>query len=343
MFTVCVEAPTRIDLAGGTLDINPLYHILDRPITVNVGIDLDAKVLVRPSEDGIFKFNSIDQGLTCEGDYQTITKVKTLPLFSMLLEEFWEEDWPSLELEVSCKSPAGAGLGGSSCLAIAFSSALQHTAQKIGLREIDDEYDLVQRVQAVETKLIRCPTGCQDYWGAVRGRLNILSFGAGGVTVDTVSPKEVSYLSDRSIVCFSGKSRASGMNNWSIFKQVFDGDEDLLMKLNHIGSLSSRVAEAIKSADWERVLGLSIEEWQLRRDLWPEIETLETKTIDEAARKAGAKLSRICGAGGGGVMAIFAEPSVREQVIREVEAVGGEILDANISEQGVRVSVQDIQ
>ena len=255
----------------------------------------------------------------------------------MLLEEFWDSSWPCLNIEVRCKSPAGAGLGGSSCLAMAIAFGLQLSAQKLGFSFDDDEHDIVQRVQAVETRLIRCPTGCQDYWGAVRGRINILAFGAGGVAVETIEPSDIDYLDDRLIVCFSGKSRASGMNNWSIFKQVFEGDEQLRARLNQIGLLSARVADCVKSKQWEQVIGLSMEEWQLRKSLWPEIETRETKSIDSAAMSAGAYFTRVCGAGGGGVMAIFAEPDKRDSVIKAVERVDGVILDARIDRDGVRV------
>ena len=42
------KAPTRIDLAGGTLDIWPLYLFLRNPLTVNVGIDLHAEARLVP-------------------------------------------------------------------------------------------------------------------------------------------------------------------------------------------------------------------------------------------------------------------------------------------------------
>lgn len=339
MFAVCVEAPTRIDLAGGTLDINPLFHILDRPITVNMGITLNAKVTVRPHESGSFFFNSKDQELKSEGSFHDVTQSQELPLFGLLLKEFWREDWPTLSIESSCLSPAGAGLGGSSCLAISMAFALQYTAQRLGLQEVDDEYDLVKKVQNIETRLIRCPTGCQDYWGAVRGRLNVLSFGAGGVAVETINPEHTQYLSERMLVCYSGRSRASGMNNWSIFKRVFDGDDSLLAKLNQIGQISSKVSEAIRASRWNQVIEMSKEEWQLRKSLWPEIETAETKAIDKAALEAGATLSRVCGAGGGGVMAIFVEPELKNKVAEKVIEAGGQLLDATLSKQGVQVNI----
>ena len=44
-------APTRIDLAGGTLDIWPLYLYFDNPPTLNAAIDLYATVELVPRKD----------------------------------------------------------------------------------------------------------------------------------------------------------------------------------------------------------------------------------------------------------------------------------------------------
>ena len=45
---ISTRAPTRIDLAGGTLDIWPLYLFHPRSITINAAIDLYAKVEIAP-------------------------------------------------------------------------------------------------------------------------------------------------------------------------------------------------------------------------------------------------------------------------------------------------------
>lgn len=57
------RAPTRIDLAGGTLDIWPIFLLLDQPVTVNVAIDLHAVVEVSPLKDGRIELISEDLDL----------------------------------------------------------------------------------------------------------------------------------------------------------------------------------------------------------------------------------------------------------------------------------------
>src|SRR6187431_3082714 len=46
------SAPTRIDLAGGTIDIWPLYLFHDGAATLNAAISLRAHVRIEPRADG---------------------------------------------------------------------------------------------------------------------------------------------------------------------------------------------------------------------------------------------------------------------------------------------------
>src|SRR5947209_16853073 len=73
--TVEAVAPCRIDLAGGTLDIWPLYLFLDGGLTVNIGIDLYSRVRIRRREDQRIHLRSLDTGAELEASH-----VDALPL-----------------------------------------------------------------------------------------------------------------------------------------------------------------------------------------------------------------------------------------------------------------------
>jgi len=53
--TFTVTAPTRVDLAGGTLDIWPLYCLFSGAKTINVAINLEATGLFRTEPHTSFK------------------------------------------------------------------------------------------------------------------------------------------------------------------------------------------------------------------------------------------------------------------------------------------------
>ena len=57
---IYAEAPNRIDLAGGTLDIYPLYLFLEGGVTVNAAISISSKVSVHSRKDGRIAIYSKD-------------------------------------------------------------------------------------------------------------------------------------------------------------------------------------------------------------------------------------------------------------------------------------------
>ncbi len=337
MIKVTAKAPTRIDLAGGTLDLWPLQHLLDHKMTVNVAVTLDAQVEVCQSNDDKFHLVSQDQSKSFSGRFEETCQSRELPLLGLLLKAIWSEGLPPLTITTSAKSPAGAGLGGSSCLGITLAGALSRAKHIADNSDELDEARLIQTVQDVEAKLIHSPTGCQDYWGALRGGINLISFPFGGTSVNTLSPDSLPGITDELILCFTGKSRDSAINNWEIFKRIFDGDKKLLSIFNDIGSVAEQLGEAILTGDLNQTIFLSKNEWDLRLKLWPNIITPETIKLDEAAQKAGARFSRVCGAGGGGVMAIFAPKDAHAKVCEALNHAGGIVLKAGVSPNGLQV------
>lgn len=348
MKKVIARAPTRIDLAGGTLDLWPIHNILDHKTTVNASISLEAETVITKSPDKSFHLISKDQELSFSGNLEEASTNRKLPLLGILLKAYWQNEHSPITIQTSAKSPAGSGLGGSSCLAITVATALSKSKQFFDNSAIDikskdlifNEKDLVNTVQNIEARIINSPTGCQDYWGAVRGGINVIRFPFTGAEVTTSSTASIKSLRDELILCYCGKSRASALNNWEIFRRFFEGDQNLFETLGLIGEVASLCGDAVLKGDYEKVLSYSKKEWDLRCQLWPHITTDETDRIDQAARKAGAKFSRVCGAGGGGVMAIFSPVEKRSSVIEALKKAGGQVLDGTIIDQGLFVTIE---
>lgn len=338
MLKITAKAPTRVDLAGGTLDLWPIHNLLDRKATVNVAVSLEATVEVTKSPDLNFHFISEDQNSQESGSFDAIIRSPKLRLFSLLLSAYWHKDLPPISIKTRAKSPAGAGLGGSSCLAVAFCKALSSARRHFDKSyRLPNEETIVRTAQDVESRVIHAPTGVQDYWGGMRGGINILEYPFGQTLVTTLPGQLWDHADFKLVCCYSGKSRASAINNWEIFKRIFDGDQDLLAKIATIGHEAADCAEAILKKDWTSALRASHREWHLRTALWPAIETPETKRIDVAARAAGALFTRVCGAGGGGVMSIICPSSDVSKIAAAMSEAGGTVMDVTVGGPGVSV------
>ncbi len=333
-------APTRVDLAGGTLDLWPIHHLLDHKATVNFAVTLPATVTMEVRTDNIINVRSEDQNIELKGTYEALLGTTSLPLFTSFLRHLWSKEFPGLTVTMSAKSPAGAGLGGSSCLAVTLASCFVAARNQIGTPTQMGDHELVESARDIEARLIAIPTGIQDYWGAVRGGLNVIKFPPGRPEIHTIQHGCGKELAESLTLVYSGKSRASAGNNWKIFKSFLDGEKRFHTIFNQIGALAEEMGTAIKTENFSEVLRLSSEEWRLRCELWPEIETDETKSISAAVKKVGAKLVRVCGAGGGGVMGVFSNPSERSAIAAAAKSAGGTVLDAGFSPAGLTVTLQ---
>src|SRR5215210_5601889 len=118
-------APTRIDLAGGTVDIWPLYLFHPGAMTVNFAISLYARCRIETREDERIILESRDRRVTFEtrlAEVENLAREERLELIAKLVHFFKPET--GFHLVAEGMAPAGAGLGGSSALAIACIGAL---------------------------------------------------------------------------------------------------------------------------------------------------------------------------------------------------------------------------
>src|SRR6476469_598550 len=82
---IVTSAPTRIDLAGGTVDIWPLYLFHERAQTVNAAISLRAHAEIFPRTDGRVRLESVDTAASVEvARWEELRGDTTLPLLSKL-------------------------------------------------------------------------------------------------------------------------------------------------------------------------------------------------------------------------------------------------------------------
>ena len=104
------SAPTRIDLAGGTIDIWPLYLFHDGALTVNAAISLRAHARLDAREDGCVELRSLDADRTVSArDWAGLDGAGDLSLLARLARHY---QLAGATLTTRGESPAGAGIAG---------------------------------------------------------------------------------------------------------------------------------------------------------------------------------------------------------------------------------------
>lgn len=351
------KAPTRIDLAGGTVDIWPIYLFLRNATTLNLGIDLfaEAQLTESSSSSGKVLLKSQDQKNElelCWEDLAAETPPRVHPsleLHAKLLRFFVLErvrngshDFKtSFSLSTIARSPAGAGLGGSSTLAIAMIGALATWARG-GIDPVRDGERFIEIVRDTETTVIKVPAGLQDYYGAMYGGLQRLQWKAGNHERSWLGADILSEMQSRLLLFYSGQSRNSGINNWALFKSFIDGQGPVRDQFAQINEATHELDAALLAKDWKNVGKAIAAEWEVRRKLAPGITTPELDQAFENARREGASAGKICGAGGGGCFFVYLdEPNenLKKKVIEKVVTPSIRSLPFKAVPRGLEVQV----
>src|SRR5579859_2355771 len=151
--TIVAQAPCRADLAGGTMDLWPLYLFHPGALTLNFAVKILTTCRLTPLAGKQIVVRSLDTKK--EESFPDIAAVRAarkfrLPLAARLLQFFAPKE--GLVMETDSESPAGAGISGSSALMIAATAALaRFTGRKLNREEIREI------AQNVEAQIIKVP------------------------------------------------------------------------------------------------------------------------------------------------------------------------------------------
>ena len=326
-------APSRIDLAGGTLDIYPLYLFEEGGITVNVGTDVSSRVRLTPRADRQVRLRSVDTGM--EQHAASVDELELrgpLDLVARLLKFYAPAT--GVDVETENRAPKGSGLGASSSLLIALSGALT----ELNETRYDGE-TLIRYGADLEAQSIEIPTGKQDYYAAVYGGVNAIYWGVRQNEVRRLLVTEdvIATLERRLILTFTGISHFSGATNWDMLRNYIENTGATRACMRTINETAHAMAAALQAADFDRFAEVLNREWQNRRSLAEGVSTPEIDRMIDAAQEAGAMASKLCGAGGGGCMITFARDGAQEAVKAALTAHGARLIPYRISREGLQV------
>jgi D-glycero-alpha-D-manno-heptose-7-phosphate kinase len=329
------SAPTRVDLAGGTIDIPPLFLFHEGAATVNFAVSLMANCRIETRADRRVILESIDQNARVETTLDEMEKLSHEPrleLLSKLVYFFRPET--GFQMTTQSEAPAGAGLAGSSTLNIACIGALN---KLVGDRFPPDSF--IPIAANVECQVIRVPTGFQDYYSAQYGGVACIHFKPVGIEREALNI-DAAELERRMVICYTGEPRNSGINNWEITKRHIDGDQEIFDIFENIRDTALSLRIALLAGDWEDVGRILAKAYPERKRLSPNIATPHMEALINKALEVGAIAAKICGAGGGGCIAFYCEDGKRSDVelalARESDA---QILDWHVEHDGLRISV----
>lgn len=330
------SAPTRVDLAGGTIDIPPLFLFHEGAATVNFAINLLAKCRIETRDDGVVVLESIDRNVKFETSLDMMHELKNEPRLELLskLVYFFKPE-TGFNMITESEAPAGAGLAGSSTLNIACIGALN---KLVGDRYCPDRF--IPIAANIETTVIKVPAGYQDYYSAQYGGVACINFRPDGIVREALDV-DTKTLEERIALCYTGEPRNSGTNNWAITKRHIDGSKELFDLFEGIRDTSCDLRGALLKGNWDDVGEILQKAYPARKRLSPNITTPHMDQLIESVLANGAIAAKVCGAGGGGCIAFFCEEARKKDVEAAIAAdEGAEVLDWKLHREGLTINAE---
>ncbi len=328
------RAPVRLSFAGGGTDL-PAYYMkhggavvsttLDKYFYVFLNVSGDDTIQITSSDYRTFYRHDGDMPLMFDGD---------LSLPRAILNHFGLAHGISMFL--ASEVPPGTGLGSSSTVAVAIIKAVT-TAKGLFL----SKQQIAELACQIEIEKLGTPIGKQDQYASAFGDLNLIRFAADGVTVEPlrVSVETRRALEQNILLFFTGGTREASTILTAQKKSSESDDPQVIAALDAVKAMAFEAKELLERGDLSRFGALLDASWQQKKKFAGGISNPRIDECYDLARANGALGGKLAGAGGGGFLMVYCEPSCQAAVTRALEAKDLKRMDFRFETEGARVLV----
>jgi D-glycero-alpha-D-manno-heptose-7-phosphate kinase len=329
------KAPLRLGLAGGGSDVSP-YSDIYGGLILNATINLyayttieetdDQQITIQSYDSDCFESHPLSRGLQIDdkaalikGTYNRVMKDFKIPLKSFKITTYND-------------APAGSGLGTSSTMVVCILKAF---VEWFGLPLGD--YEIARLAYEIERKDLGLSGGKQDQYAAAFGGFNFMEFLPNDVVI--VNPLKVKRwivdeLEASMVLYFTGRSRSSAQIIDEQMKNTKSGNSKSVEAMHRIKQGAVDMKLSILKGDmnsFSKVLG---QNWEDKKKMANAITNPVIKEAFAVAMAAGAKAGKVSGAGGGGFIMFFVEPTRKKEVIDALKRLDGFTMPFNFTDGG---------
>jgi D-glycero-alpha-D-manno-heptose-7-phosphate kinase len=333
---VRARAPLRLGLAGGGTDVSPFCDIHGGHV-MNVTIGMYAYVTLDPSPSGKAEFHALDAGAS-EAVEPDAVDLAPGPLqlmkgvYRRIVERYLGGRTPALRIRSHSDAPPGSGLGSSSTMVVALVAACnEYFSLALG------DYDIAHLAFEIERQDLGLSGGKQDQYAAAFGGFNFIEFYASDRVI--VNPLRVkdwirAELEASLVLYFTGVSRSSARIIDEQSRNITEGRDDPLAAMHRLKVEAVEMKEALLRGDLERLAAVMQSGWEAKKRTAHSISNPDIDALERLAVAAGARATKISGAGGGGFMMFLCDPSDRVALVRALAQQGGTVFDSRFTYDG---------
>jgi D-glycero-alpha-D-manno-heptose-7-phosphate kinase len=303
------RTPVRISFFGGGTDYPAFYDRYDGAV---LGTTINKYTYVSINTLSEFFEHNIRVGYSKTELVKTIDEIIHPSVKHCLKHHNLNKN---LDIHIFSDLPAKTGLGSSSSFTVAFLNALYALKGKRISKQ-----KLAEEACFIEQKLIMENVGSQDQFHAAFGGFNVINFTKTKIFTKPIiiSIEKIKILEDNLMIFYTGLTRfASDVVKEQIEKTKMKNNDEYLLKMkNMVFEAEDILSNSDKNSFVKDFGNLLHESWELKKKLSSKISNSIIDAAYNKAIKAGAYGGKLCGAGSGGFLAIFA-PLEKQNDIRE--------------------------
>jgi D-glycero-alpha-D-manno-heptose-7-phosphate kinase len=332
------KAPLRIGLAGGGTDVSPYSDVYGGCI-LNATINMFAYATIETRNDGQLMFEATDinksftssaiNHLSLDGEL-----ILHKAIYNRVIRDFNRNESLSINVITYSDAPPGSGLGSSSTMVVAILAAYRELL-KLPL----GEYDLAHLAFEIEREDCNLSGGKQDQYAATFGGVNFMEFHQDNVLVNPLRIRSeiLNELESQMILYFTGISRDSAKIIDDQIKASADKDDNKsLDSLHLVKEHAFSMKECLLRNDIKGMADILKSSWEAKKGTSTSISNPHVEKISSLALANGAKALKLSGAGGGGFMMIFAEPTKKLPLMQLLDSKGGKVHKFQLTQTGVQ-------
>jgi D-glycero-alpha-D-manno-heptose-7-phosphate kinase len=301
------RTPVRISFFGGGTDY-PQYYLKNKGAVLGTTINKYTHVSVNTLSD--FFDHKIRIGYAKTELVKSVDEIQHPSIRECLK---FKEVSENLDIHIFSDLPAKTGLGSSSSFTVGFLNALYALNGQKASKQLLAEHSCF-----IEQNLIKENVGSQDQFHAAFGGMNIIEFSSSGVNVRPIiiSYEKKKLLEDHLLIFYTGLTRFANDVVKEQIENTLNASNDLYLNdmLNMVYEAENIVSYSSAESFVKEFAVLLDKSWSFKKKLSSKI---TNSTIDDAyllAKAKGAWGGKLCGAGSGGFLALFAPKEFHEKI-----------------------------
>ncbi len=329
------KAPLRLGLAGGGSDVSP-YSDTYGGCILNATINMYAYCTIEETCSREVAIESFDTG--CHESYPLSARIEPSG-GALLVKGVYNRVMRDFSLTPrSCRittyndAPSGSGLGTSSTMVVAVLKAFtEWYSLPLG------DYEIARLAYEIEREDLSLSGGKQDQYAASFGGFNFMEFLPDGMVI--VNPLKVKRwivdeLESSLVLYFTGRSRSSAAIIEEQKANTSRGESEYIETMHRIKQSAVDMKLALLKGDMSSFAAILGKGWDDKKKMAGGISNPLIEKAFETAIPAGALSGKVSGAGGGGFIMFFVDPTRRQNVLEALKGLGGYTVPFNFTDGG---------